>query len=204
MVSVRRSLLSTCLVAGLALVTACSTPAAQEGTTQATPEASSPVSAATTASENPGPQRQSLASAESSIDRQPVRIDLVSVHTSEAVTTVDFSVSHAGGADGKRIQVSQAFSDGISQKDSAGEIVDSDAFTADGVFLLDPKAAKRYLPGRGPDGVCVCSGNLSSTFVNPGQTIGLSAVFAGLPADTTTVSVFIPGAGTFDNVTVSR
>jgi hypothetical protein len=77
-------------------------------------------------------------------------------------------------------------------------------FTVDGVAIIDTGAAKRYLPARSADHQCMCSGGLVSTTIGPDQTVYLSAVYQGLPAEVTKVSVDIPHAGVFGDVPVTR
>jgi len=133
-----------------------------------------------------------IASKTGSAGNAPLRIDVLSLHRSEAVATLNFSVTNLSTETGSKWQVSTAF--------SAAGLSDPDAFSVDGVYLIDGKHSKKYLVARDSAGKCACSTGLSSTFVGAGQSAVLTASFASPPPDVGTVDVSVPSAGTFTNV----
>lgn len=72
-----------------------------------------------------------------------------------------------------------------------------------GVVLTDPVGRKRYLVAADSAADCVCSANLSSTFVEAGQTLELDATYAAPPATTSTLDVAVPSLGTFRDLPIS-
>lgn len=131
-------------------------------------------------------------------------ITLNSVTANDGTMTVNFSLNNT--SDSSKIQVARMFSNGIADIDEESgdaETRDAERYTADGVFVTTSEQ-KRYLVGRGDDGICACSSNLAGTFVNKGQTMTFSAVFAAPPAEIDSVDVHIPTAGTFENVALVR
>lgn len=95
-------------------------------------------------------------------------------------------------------QVGGLFSDRV---DSGGADAPD---TADGVRLLDPVNGTRHLPGRNPDGACLCSSGLADTVVEPGRDVVLTVDLAAPPGDVETVDVVIPGAGVLAGIPVDR
>jgi hypothetical protein len=134
----------------------------------------------------------------------PLQVDLNEVKADGQVMTVTWSARNLSSGD-ERWQVASFFADGIFQDGPDGKSADTETGgTADGVFVIDTKNAKRYLPARDGLGDCVCSVGNSSTFISSGQQASFSAVFRAPPADVTTVAVSIPHAGVFSKVTVQR
>ncbi|MFC6083476.1 hypothetical protein [Sphaerisporangium aureirubrum] len=80
---------------------------------------------------------------------------------------------------------------------------DNDNGSVNGVYLIDPKNAKKHLVAYDSEQHCVCSANLGGQFVKPGGAAVLSATFAAPPPDVAAVDVYIPHAGMFKNVPIS-
>lgn len=72
-----------------------------------------------------------------------------------------------------------------------------------GAVLTDVAGKKRYLVAADSGGACVCSVELSSTFVGAGQSVELDATYAAPPPSTTTLDVSVPTLGTFRDLPVS-
>lgn len=142
-----------------------------------------------------------VATRTASADGQPIEVDLNGVNVEGDVMSAVFTVRNVGQG---RIQLSQSFDDGVSNVLPDGGSSTDNAFTADGVYVLDGVNAKRHLVARDSSGRCVCSGNFSSTFVSAGQQVVLSATFTAVPDDVETVSVVVPLAGEFAGVPVTR
>lgn len=132
-----------------------------------------------------------------------VLVSIHPVHSSDAVSTVSFTVRNVAD----RPQTVSVFGDGRMVRTGSDSQVhtlnDTDHHTVDGVFILDHQRQARLLPARDADGICACS-STKDLNLPPGDEVTLAAVFAGLPADVTSVSVHIPRAGMFDDVPVLR
>jgi hypothetical protein len=153
------------------------------------------------------PKLAVLASRDAADKETPIRVELNELRVEGRLTKLTFTARNLApvppaGRSPDRWQIGAFFNDGINQKN----IVDSsyDTFSVDGVYLLDPAAGKRYLAARNATQECVCSGNLASTLVSPGSGAVLTSLYAALPAGVNSVNVFVPGAGSFDGVAVSR
>jgi hypothetical protein len=89
-----------------------------------------------------------------------------------------------------------------------GSLTSSSSFTASvqdnnvtGITLVDGRNKKRYLPAKDSAGTCLCSKAYVS--LDKGGSTILSAGYAGPPADVDTLSVELPGFGTFADLPVS-
>lgn len=82
-----------------------------------------------------------------------------------------------------------------------------DITSSDGAFsgavLTDVAGKKRYLVAADSGNECVCTTQLSSTFVGAGQSIELDATYAAPPVSTTKLDVSIASLGTFRDLPVS-
>jgi hypothetical protein len=82
-----------------------------------------------------------------------------------------------------------------------------DLESTDGAFsgsvLTDVAGKKRYLVAADSANACVCTVQLSSTFVGAGQTVDLNATYAAPPATTTKLDVAIASLGNFRDLPVS-
>lgn len=72
-----------------------------------------------------------------------------------------------------------------------------------GAVLTDVAGKKRYLVAADSGNECVCTVQLSSTFVGAGQSVELSATYAAPPASTTKLDVAVTSLGTFRDLPVS-
>jgi len=144
-----------------------------------------------------------LASRQSSLDGEPVVLEVVQLERSGDTTALTFRLMvEAGAGDPESIgaQVSQTFDDGV------GEVAQGsggDTSTLDGVSLIDSENRRRYLVARDSEGVCVCDGNLSGAFVEAGAPLLMSATFGAPPEDVSTVDLVIPQFGSFKDVPLS-
>jgi hypothetical protein len=131
----------------------------------------------------------------------PVSVDLNEVQVSGKVAQVTFTVHDNAAED--TWSAGDFFADGVIQwKGSGADQGPVDQFTVDGVYLIDPVNAKRYLAARAEDGSCACSGDLP--YLDPGGSETMTVLFAAPPADVATVDVHIPNVGPFSGVPVSR
>ncbi len=146
-----------------------------------------------------------LASRDGTDKETPIRVDLNELRVEGRVTRLTFTARNRApvvpGQSPRRWQITTFFNDGINQKTGVSA---DDAFSVDGVYLLDPAGAKRYLAARNASNGCVCSGDLGNTFVSPGSGVVLTTLFAALPAGVDSVDVVVPRVGSFNDVAVSR
>lgn len=144
-----------------------------------------------------------LASAKVSFDGRPAVITLNQVIVQGGVTTLSYSIANESRTDDLAIR--SALNDGAIQRiPGTDKPVRGDIWAADGVYLVDGLNMRRYLPARDSSGVCVCTGNLHSATIDPGSTMGLTAVFRAIPPEVSVVDVFVPRAGMFTQVPVTR
>jgi hypothetical protein len=160
--------------------------------------------AAAPAAGEPGAELPVIASryAVADVDGQPVsvRVDLNEVRVVEQVLQVTFTARNtsappAAGAEPTRWQVADFFGDGTAT---------GDPDSVDGVYVVDPVHTLRHLPGRNPDGQCLCSGGLGAVGVLPGDGAVLTATFAAPAQDVQVVNVHVPRVGVFTGVGVQR
>jgi hypothetical protein len=78
------------------------------------------------------------------------------------------------------------------------------ASTTDGVTVIDTANGMMHRAAYDTAGNCACNVGLSGQFIGPGEAMVLTTAFAAPPEDVDTVTVQIPGAGSFDDVPLSR
>jgi hypothetical protein len=124
--------------------------------------------------------------------------------------TVLFTVRNLAGSGGNW-QISTFFDDGSSRApldDEGAELSEQSssllAFTTDGVTVVDTANGMLHRAAYDTAGNCACTVDLSNHFVGPGEARVLTTSFAAPPEDVDTVTVQIPGAGSFADVPVSR
>lgn len=151
----------------------------------------------------PAAPSATIASKRASFDQRAAVITLNQVVVHDGVTTLTYSVTNESQTESLTIR--SALNDGTIQRvPGTDKPVRGDIWAADGVYLVDGLNMRRYLPARDSTGVCVCTGNLHSATIDPGSTMGMTAVFRAVPPEVNTVDVFIPRAGMFTKVPVSR
>jgi hypothetical protein len=127
-------------------------------------------------------------------------VDLNEVRVTGKVAQVTFTARNDD--DSHLWDLGGFFADGVIQW--TGSAVDQghvDQFTVDGVYLIDPVGAKRYLAARAADGSCACS---DGPLLDPGGSATLTVLFAAPPAGVDALDVHIPGAAPFTGAPVSR
>ncbi len=158
---------------------------------------------ATTTPSAPQPTGRVLATRDGQVDDLPVRLEIVSLQRSGATAALTIRLaipSSYAGSETASAQIANTFDDGVSESDrDPGQAYD----TTDGISLIDSTNRKRHLVARDAGGTCVCDENLSSTFLEQGSPLLLSATFAAPPPDVNVMDVFIPKFGTFKDVSVS-
>lgn len=218
----RRTASCVLAAATMLVVAACSAPggeAPSAETTTASSDAAAP--SATTAAESPGATSsdvptpsdpsaaispaQALASRQFTVTgtyvQVPVRMRLDVVELKRRGELLDLTANLTNlaqdGSQDLRWQVASRFA-GPYRKDING---------TDGVFsgavLTDVAGKKRYLVAADSGGACVCTVQLSSTFVGAGQSIELSATYAAPPTTTTKLDATITSLGTFRDLPIS-
>jgi len=74
------------------------------------------------------------------------------------------------------------------------------SYDLSGVELVDTANGRLHLTATDDEGACVCSGNLNTVDLDPGDSLLLSATFGAPPEDVESLTVRIPTVGSFDNV----
>lgn len=140
-----------------------------------------------------------LASAESTIDGDPARLEVVSLKRSGSVVELTLRLHNLrGDAESGSLQISGAFDDSLSKFNG----FDNPGATLDAIYLVDGQNRKKYLVAHDSAGQPLTDANLTATFVEPGLFATLSATLAAPPADVTAVDVFIPSFGTLSGVPI--
>lgn len=126
----------------------------------------------------------------------PVAVDLNEVRVVPDGLRVTFTARNtlAPGPGAAPWLIGGSFADGATAQDTPD--------TVDGVYVVDPVNARRHLPGRDPDGGCLCSSALAGVSVAPGAGAVLVATFAAPEPGVDAVDVVVPQAGEFSGVRV--
>lgn len=143
----------------------------------------------------PAAPEQKLGSRETSDQSVRIRVTLTSLARQQNLVTLNFTASALSIADTSSWQVAGFFGDTSGPDGISGAV--------NGVYLIDGKNKKKHIVASDSNKRCVCTSNLSATFVKPGQSVVLSATFAAPPRDVNAIDVHIPHAGTFRNVPIS-
>lgn len=138
--------------------------------------------------------RTVLASRTAGFDDTTVRIDLLSLRRDGNLSTLRFTATNT--TPGTVEDTSKEWS---IYTDLGSGPTD---YSVAGIYLVDPTHSKKYPTARDSADDCVCS-STSGVDIVPTQSREFSATFAAPPADVTTLDVYVPGAGTFENVPVS-
>src|SRR5699024_3598932 len=103
-------------------------------------------------------------------------------------------------ADGEEPAGSDSEADG----DEDDDLAKIDGGTTDGVVVTDDANGMVYRAAYDNGGNCLCSSNLSGSFVDEDKSLLLNTRVAAPPEDVESVTVQIPHFGTFDDVPLSR
>lgn len=163
-----------------------------------------------------------IATREASFGAHDIKLDLNRVRVSGELMSVLFTVTNTGDT---RWQIASSldsgeFSISLSGGDDAStggdgdgangdegddeDLAKIDGGTTDGVTVTDDANGMVYRAAYDTGGNCLCSSNLSSSFVEQDKSLLLNTRFAAPPEDVQTVTVQIPHFGTFDDVPLSR
>ena len=172
-------------------VTANPTPVQEQA--EQTPEAGTEAEAGGT----PAPGSEAIVTGTGTADDDAFVIEITELKRSGPTVVLNARLSLAESEDeDASLQVASEFADSATGADVA-----SDAF--DGVALIDPQNRKKYLVARDSDDNCVCSRDLSSTFVTLNATADLQATLTAPPPDVKTVDLSIPKVKTFTKVPIA-
>lgn len=136
-----------------------------------------------------------LASRDSSTGATKVRVTLTSLARERNLVTLNFTATTLSTDSTTGWQVSDFFGDAGGPGNTS--------LAANGIYLVDAKNKKKHIVASDTGGKCVCSTDLSATFVRTGQSVVLTATFAAPPADVAAVDIHVPRTGTFRNVPIS-
>lgn len=161
-----------------------------------------------------------IASRDASFGKHDITLDLNQVRVSGELMTVLFTVTNTGDStwqiasslDSGEFSVSlsdadgeePAGSDSEADGDEDDDLAKIDGGTTDGVVVTDDANGMVYRAAYDNGGNCLCSSNLSGSFVDEDKSLLLNTRFAAPPEDVESVTVQIPHFGTFDDVPLSR
>lgn len=159
-----------------------------------------------------------IASRDASFGDHDITLDLNQVRVSGELMTVLFTVTNTGDSrwqiasslDSGEFRVSLSDDDGEepagsdSEADEDDDLAKIDGGTTDGVVVTDDANGMVYRAAYDNGGNCLCSSNLSASFVDEDKSLLLNTRFAAPPEDVESVTVQIPHFGTFDDVPLSR
>ena len=136
-----------------------------------------------------------MATRTSANDGKKMTLTLYPLQRDGRTSHLNFTLT-SPGSKADRIQIAQLLSD----KNYSS--IDSTAFAADGLQLIDGKNAKLYLVASDGKGQCLCARGLEGVFLQGSAPVLFSATFAAPPADVMQVDVRIPSFGTVKSVPV--
>jgi hypothetical protein len=139
-------------------------------------------------------ERTVVASRTGGYDDVNARIDLISVRRSGSLATLRFTATNTSSTDPDDYEHEWRL--GTDLGAGPGE------YAINGIYLVDPAHSKKYPTATDSGDDCVCS-STSGVSIAPSTSREFSATFAAPPADVNAVDVYVPGAGTFENVPVS-
>jgi glucose/arabinose dehydrogenase len=168
----------------------------QQTTTQATTTVQSTTVTDTQATSG---QTTVLASANSTVDDDPARIEIVSLHRAGQVVEMTLRlVNLRPKSFDESMQVGNVFDDNLTYFNGTADPGD----TLDGIYLVDGQLGKKYLVAHDSAGQPLTDTALGGTFIQPGQSAILSATLAAPPTTVTSIDVFIPHFGTLKGVPI--
>lgn len=135
-----------------------------------------------------------IASRPATYEDAMVRIDLISIRRSGSLATLRFTATNTTPGTTEDTDKEWNVSTDLGEK--------SGDYSVNGVYLIDPAHSKKYPAATDSADDCVCS-LTSGVSIVPTQKREFSATFAAPPSDVASVDVYVPGAGTFENVPVS-
>lgn len=137
----------------------------------------------------------------------PVTVTLTRAQRESGLLTIDMDVRNSiSAAQSARVSSSNWYVNRFFDDGTTNGLDGSDfgvtSYTADGIYLVEPTHRQRYPVARDTSGHCVCSTNLGSSNLGPGESVQITATFAAPPADVTTVDVNVPNVGVFNHVSL--
>ena len=211
------------LLAATLLLAACSgggddtvsgaSPSASSSPTGSSPSASSDATPSSSGSSPAASDTSSAAAPEGSLasktftvtstySQLPIRIrfDLLALQRRGDLLQVDARVTNTDTDRTKdmRWQVSNRFDPPVYREDLGA----SNGIFG-GVVLTDVAGKKRYLVAADSAKDCVCTTNLSGTFLGAGQGVDVVATYAAPPTSTTKLDVEVPSLGLFRDIAIS-
>lgn len=131
-------------------------------------------------------------------DDTPValRLDVTALERLSGRVEARFLLTNTGAAGGPTFEPWSSFVDPRLAADEA-------PWSLAGASLIDGEAQQAYLTIIDSEGVCLCSGDLDSVTVPPGESVELYADFGGVPDDVERLDVQVPGFSPVTEVAIS-
>lgn len=135
---------------------------------------------------------KALTTKEVTVDGKKLEVEIYSLRRSGGLVVLEFGARNPAtkddGSEEAGVRLGGPF--GVGDRDDAS-----------GVALVDDEGKKKYLPALYDD-ECLCSKNLYALAARPGKTTYLTASYAEVPTDISSVNVQFAALGTVDNVAV--
>ncbi len=131
-------------------------------------------------------------------DDTPValRLDVTALERLSGRVEARFLLTNTGAAGGPTFEPWSSFVDPRLGADEA-------PWSLAGASLIDGEAQQAYLTIIDSEGMCLCSGDLDSVTVPPGESVELYADFGGVPDDVERLDVQVPGFSPVTEVAIS-
>jgi hypothetical protein len=126
----------------------------------------------------------------------PLRLDVTALERLQGRVEVRLLLTNEGRGGTPAFEPWSTF---VDPRLSAGEA----PWSLAGASLVDGEAKKAYLTIIDSEGVCLCSGDLDSVSVPPGESVELYADFGGVPDDVERIDVQVPGFPPVTEVPIS-
>jgi hypothetical protein len=125
----------------------------------------------------------------------PLRLDVVGLERLDGLIELRVRLTNEGGSGTPDYQPYGAFDD---PRLAGGE----GAYSLSGASLVDGDAKKAYLTIIDSEGTCLCSTQMDTVSVAPGDSVSLYADLGGVPDDVDEIDVQVPGFATVASVPI--
>jgi hypothetical protein len=127
----------------------------------------------------------------------PMRLDVVGLERLDGLVELRVRLTNDGGPGTPDYAPYGAFDD---PRLTSGE----GAYSLSGASLVDGDAKKAYLTIIDSEGTCLCSTQMDTVSVAPGESVSLYADLGGVPDDVDVIDVQVPGFATVASVPIGE
>lgn len=150
-------------------------------------------------SASPSPAEPPAATRTATIDGQRVTLTVFPLRRTGTLSVLDFTLGRPAAETGQEsdtLLLTTSFNDNNSSTGDRGP------YSVDGIRLVDSRSRKAYLVASETGGRCLCSNDLNTLSLKPGDTYDFYATFAAPPAAVTELDVNVPRFGAIPRVPV--